>query len=170
MEKSTIMFVIVGIVAIVALGVLYTGKGDTQQVVSGPALVVSAPASAQVGESVKVDVMLTQVQGFHGGQFHLQYNPAVLRYERAEEGEFVKQNGVQTMFLPTIKAEGNLVKDVAMIRMQKPGATGDGVVASVYFTVIAPGTSQFELQNVLFLNDQEQQVTLAQQGDTLQVN
>jgi|GEM_PF-6627163 len=122
-----------------------------QEQYTSPTLVLqAAPTGAVVGEKIKVDIMGKSLADVIGVQAALQYNPNVLTYDRAEEGTFMKQGGVGTMFLDVINTTiPGIISDIVVVKLGVPGNNGDGVIASVYFTAKSPGTSSIAFGKVL---------------------
>jgi hypothetical protein len=79
----------------------------------------------------------------------LTYDPTVLRAVNVVQGTHMQQGGVTTTFAPKIDATTGRV-DIAIARpFDRPGATGNSVVAAVAFEAIRSGTSPVAIQGVL---------------------
>lgn len=112
------------------------------------ALQPSSP-SVLLGNEVRVDIVANNISSLAGIQASISYNPAVLRYERAQEGTFLKQGNVQTLFLDTIDTTtSGIIKNIAVVRIGS-GASGSGIIASIYFRTISGGISDLKLTQVL---------------------
>jgi general secretion pathway protein D len=79
----------------------------------------------------------------------LTYDPTVLRAVNVLQGTHMQQGGVTTTFAPKIDATTGRV-DIAIARpFDRPGATGNSVVAAVAFEAVRSGTSPVTIQGVL---------------------
>jgi general secretion pathway protein D len=79
----------------------------------------------------------------------LTYDPTVLRAVNVVQGTHMQQGGVTTTFAPKIDATTGRV-DIAIARpFDRPGATGNSVVAAVAFEAVRSGTSPVAIQGVL---------------------
>src|SRR3990167_8379613 len=112
------------------------------------ALQPSSP-SVLLDSEVRVDIVANNISGLAGIQASVSYNPAVLRYERAQEGTFLKQGGAQTLFLDTIDTTtSGIIKNIATVRIGS-GASGSGTIASIYLRATNKGMSDLRLSQVL---------------------
>jgi general secretion pathway protein D len=77
------------------------------------------------------------------------YDPTVLRAVNVVQGTHMQQGGVTTTFAPKIDASTGRV-DIAIARpFDRPGATGNAVIAAVAFEAVRSGTSPVTVQGVL---------------------
>lgn len=130
-------------------------KSVTVSVGAAPVIVANSialqPSSPSVllGNEIRVDIVASNLSSLAGIQASINYNPAVLRYERAQEGTFLKQGNVQTLFLDTIDTTtSGIIKNIAVVRIGS-GASGSGIIASIYFRTISGGISDLKLTQVL---------------------
>jgi general secretion pathway protein D len=117
--------------------------GDTPP--AGPTVVRLIPTAAQynVGDTVQVQVVIENAQNVGSIPFHIRYNASALQYVRAEEGQWLRSGGVNTIFLDSPSVGGGEVI-VGYSRMGGgEGASGSGIVATFYFQAIAPGDANF---------------------------
>ena len=102
--------------------------------------------SANVGDSIQVNITVSNVQNLWGWQISgTRFNPAVLSLTKVAEGPFLQQAG-QTMFSSTSSDsyavnQGDLTQ-MYDILISTSGVSGSGVIATLTFTVLATGTSQ----------------------------
>ena len=77
------------------------------------------------------------------------YDPTILRAVNVVQGTHMQQGGVTTTFAPKIDAATGRV-DIAIARpFDRPGATGNAVIAAVAFEAVRSGTSPVTVQGVL---------------------
>ena len=84
--------------------------------------------------------------------FHLQFDPEILQYEGASEGNFMSLGGAKTTFLHSVSSSNPGEVFVGISRMgQEEGATGSGILGKFNFRALAPGSSpiRFAEQTVL---------------------
>jgi hypothetical protein len=116
-----------------------TPAGTVFQVAGGP---YSVPISINNASRLSV-ITLT-----------LTYNPNVLRVRTVQDGTFMRQGGVTATFTPRIDAATGRV-DIAIARAaDQIGASGAGLLASLLFDAIAPGTSTIGVSGVASAPDQ----------------
>jgi hypothetical protein len=78
----------------------------------------------------------------------LTYNPALVRARSVQEGPFFRQGGVQAAFNQQVDAAAGRV-DISVTRAgDQVGASGTGLIASLVFDAVAPGTATFVLAGV----------------------
>jgi general secretion pathway protein D len=76
------------------------------------------------------------------------YDPAVLRVQNVQEGSFMRQGAGTASFTPRIDAVAGRV-DITVARIgDQVGASGTGLIASLYMTAIAPGNSLLQVSGV----------------------
>ncbi len=76
------------------------------------------------------------------------FNPAVLRVRSVQEGNLLRQGGVQATFTQKIDAAAGRV-DVAVVRPGDVlGVSGTGVVAALLVDVVAAGSSTITVNGV----------------------
>ncbi len=93
-----------------------------------------------LGQETTVDVHLDNVEGLLESSFTMTYDPKVLEFRGAQEGEFLKRGGTATM-----SVDANPVTGTVAVQLRRaegdPGAYGSGVIASLTFLGKAPGVS-----------------------------
>ncbi len=78
----------------------------------------------------------------------LTYNPALVRVRSVQEGPFFRQGGVAPTFNHQIDATAGRV-DISVTRGgDQTGASGTGLLASLVFDAVAPGTASFSVAGV----------------------
>ena len=98
-----------------------------------------------VGQETRVDFLVTDADALVESTFTITYDPKVLEFRQALEGEFLKREGTATM---TVNA--NPVAGTAVLQLKRApgdkGVTGGGVLASVAFVGKAQGVSPVGVQ------------------------
>jgi general secretion pathway protein D len=80
--------------------------------------------------------------------FTVTFNPNVLRVRQVQDGTFMRQGGVPTTFTPRIDAAAGRV-DIAVTRTgDQAGASGTGLIASLLFDAVGPGSSLIQVSGV----------------------
>jgi len=130
-----------------------SGPPPTAQVTFNP-----SNALATVGDNITVQVMISQAQRVGSVPFHIAYDPKVLQFVAPGiEGGFLKQGGASTIY----NAQASTLNEVfvALARVGVPtGAAGDGVLCSLQFQAIAPGTTALTFTQAAVLDPQGQPV------------
>jgi len=113
-----------------------------------PALVRAYPTS----DLFTVDDVVPVVIEIRGGTdvghvpFHLAFDPRVLRYESAVEGDFLRTDGSPTVFYATHAGSGDAVV-IGLSRLgHGPGIDGSGVLCVLNFVAIGSGTTQLRFK------------------------
>ena len=76
------------------------------------------------------------------------YDPAVLRVQNVREGTFMRQGTATASFTPKIDAAAGRV-DITVARIgDQVGASGAGLIASLFMTAIGPGNSLIQVSGV----------------------
>ncbi len=76
------------------------------------------------------------------------FNPAYVKVRLIQEGSFMRQGGVTVAFNQRVDAKLGRV-DISVVRnADKVGASGSGIIGSLIFDAIAPGTSPISVSGV----------------------
>jgi hypothetical protein len=108
------------------------------------------PASLAVGQgdNFSVDVAVDGVSDLGGYEFTIAFDPAVVAFTGVTNGPFLGSTGRGVSCPgPTITINSVNFKCVTL-GASPPGPSGTGVLATVTFLAVGPGTSVLDLQNV----------------------
>lgn len=95
-----------------------------------------------------VPITLNNASGLSSITLTVTYNPAVLKATVVNEGSLMRADGAKTSFTPTIDANIGRIDLVVTRPGDTAGAAGNGVLASVIFEAIGPGTSQIGVSGI----------------------
>jgi Cohesin domain len=142
-----------GLVLTVSLTVFVLGCAPPAQ--ADP--IVSAPSvTANVGDTIIVPISIADATDLTSWQFDLAFDPTLVTANSVTEGSFLSAFGF-TLFgsgvIDNIAGAISLVTD-SYVDLP-PDPSGDGVLADIEFTALAPGVSPLTFSNV-FLNDSDQ--------------
>ena len=106
-----------------------------------------------VGQTFSIDIKInTRNMSVYAFQFDLIYNVLQLNITSVSEGQFLKQNGSQTYFIPDKSIPGRVT--VAITRFLAPlGAKGEGTLVTISFKAKASGIFNMSLENVAIVDD-----------------
>jgi general secretion pathway protein D len=118
-----------------------------------PVLVSVRPPDAigALGKQTTVDLLVDNVEGLVESSVTLTYDPKILEFVQAQEGEFIKQGGSATMSVNANPVTGTVALQVRRAESDK-GASGGGVLASLTFLGKAPGVSQIGVETPRLVN------------------
>ena len=102
--------------------------------------------SAFAGQEFAVELLADNIESFTESSVTVSYDPKVLEFRRAAEGEFLTRNGVPGSV--TITSATPTAGQMSF-RFQRKGApsSGSGVLATLFFQGKAAGSSTVEIQN-----------------------
>ena len=104
-----------------------------------------------VGQDTRVDVLVSNVDDLAEGTLTLTYDPKVLEFRQALEGEFLKRDGAAT-----VMTEVNPMTGTVVVRLKRSegakGVSGAGVLATLAFIGKGPGLSPVAIQAPRLLN------------------
>ena len=119
---------------------------DENQPPTGPAVVQLVPSKAvyAVGETVVVQVVVSNANNVGSTPFHLRYNSRALQFlPPGAEGPFMESDGIDAVFLSSDTGGGGEIV-VGLSRMgASQGISGAGTLAVFQFQAIAPGDCGF---------------------------
>jgi general secretion pathway protein D len=117
------------------------GQAAAANVPSRINLNITAPSSIRVNDRFNINIVASNATDLNNALFVLSFDPALLDYDGASEGAFLKMDGKQTSFQATgVKNSGQV--SVNLRRTGNiGGVTGSGVLAVLSFKAKAPGTA-----------------------------
>jgi general secretion pathway protein D len=112
-----------------------------------PAILSVRPpdAVASLGQPTTVDLLVDNAQGLVESNLTITYDPKILEFREAQEGEFLKQGRSAPMSVDVNPVTGTVALQFRRAEGDR-GASGSGVLASLTFVGKAPGVSQIGLQ------------------------
>jgi hypothetical protein len=110
---------------------------------------------AKVGDKISVQVQISQATRVGSVPFHVAYDPKILQFVSGTEGGFLKSDGASTVY----NSQASTVSEVfvALARIGVPsGAAGGGILCTLEFQAIAPGSSSLSFTEASVLDPQGQ--------------
>ena len=116
--------------------------------------------NASVGDTVTLDVNISNVTDLFAFQFDVSFDPTVLNTVSVTEGSLLPTGG-STFFLGgTIdNVGGTIANNADSLIGAISGVTGSGTLAVLQFTAFAPGASAVDLGNLIFLDSNFSSIT-----------
>lgn len=113
---------------------------------------VTLQRKSQSGDSVTVDVIVTDVNGIYSAAFDLVYDGTVLDYLNYTEGDFLNGDGASTTF-QVAEQSGRLVIGASRLNpAPEINAVGDKVLMSIAFRLRKTASSSITFENNALLN------------------
>jgi general secretion pathway protein D len=127
-----------------------TQPAPPQQGESQGTLTITAPPTVATGSQFTVEVKSEGAANLYNTPFVLTFDPKVVEPVGVAEGNFMKQDGKQTVFRSTIdKNTGNI--RIALNRVGNVGGvSGSGTIISALFKSKAKGLAGFGVQDANF--------------------
>ena len=101
----------------------------------------------KVGDTVIVQLKAEDMSDLAGWQGDIVFDPAVLKANSVNEGNFLKQGSGRTHFLEgTIDNATGRIDSIGSARLSEGGVSGEGTLMTVTFTAIANGESRLSLR------------------------
>jgi general secretion pathway protein D len=107
--------------------------------------------TASVGEEIRLDVLVTNIMDLAEGTLTVSYDPKVLEFRQAFEGEFLEREGTATVVTAANPATGTVVVQLTREAGAK-GVSGAGVLATLAFVAKEPGSSPVAIQTSRLLS------------------
>jgi general secretion pathway protein D len=104
-----------------------------------------ADGTVAVGQEITQDVLVSNIEGLAEGTVTVSYDPRVLEFRQAREGDFLKRGGAST-----VEAAGNPATGTVVVRLKgagdAKGVSGAGVLVTLVFAGKGPGVSPVVIQ------------------------
>jgi len=107
--------------------------------------------TASVGEEIRLDVLITNIEDLAEGTLTISYDPKVLEFRQAFEGEFLQREGTATVVTAANPATGTVAVRLTRAEGSK-GVSGAGVLATLAFVAKESGTSPVAIQTSRLLS------------------
>jgi len=108
---------------------------------------ITAPSSIRMNDRFNINIVASNATDLTNALFVLSFDPALLDYDGASEGAFLKMDGKQTSFQATgIKNSGQVSVNLRRTG-NTGGVTGSGVLAVLSFKAKSPGTAGLGFQS-----------------------
>jgi general secretion pathway protein D len=104
-----------------------------------------------VGQETTVDLLVSDVESLAESAFTITYDPRILEFRQARDGEFLKRNGTAII---SVSADPGVGRVTVQLRRGETdqGVTGGGVLASLVFVGKAPGVSPIAIEMPKLVN------------------
>jgi hypothetical protein len=117
----------------------------------GAQLSLLGPASGRLDDALTYAVVVEGARGVAHAPVRLSFDPAVLAFLDAAEGDFLSSDGSGTRFMASEAGSPGLV-DIALSRLGSAGVTGSGTLCTVTFRVVGDGMSSIALSGSRLLD------------------
>lgn len=105
------------------------------------------PLDEQVDDApFPVDVVVEDVTNLGAFEFELAFDPAVLSFADVTEGPFLSSSGRLVECLDPRLAPGSVHMTCVTLGPEPPGPDGSGVLATITFELVGPGTSPLRFE------------------------
>jgi hypothetical protein len=137
------------IFATAALLLVFPGRAFSDAVVS----VQPTLSTISTGDTLTLDVNITGVTDLFGFQFDVLFGASTLSATSETEGTFLATGGTTFFVGGTIDNVGGSITNTANTLIGAiSGVDGDGTLAVLEFSGLAPGTTSVDLANVILLD------------------
>ena len=119
-------------------------------VVGDPRIRLQGGGTVSPGAEFGIDVMVESVRDLYSAPLFVNFDPKVIEFVRAEEGNFLRTPGQTTVFSTSADSQtGRLIIGYKQ-GVGGKGASGDGHLFRLHFRGRAPGTAVVELDRINF--------------------
>ncbi|MDA8098244.1 MAG: cohesin domain-containing protein [Nitrospiraceae bacterium] len=123
-----------------------------------------ADATSAVGQDIRFDIAATNVKDLYGAILTLSYDPKVMDFKSAAEGDFLKKDGQQTSFLFSSNIKAGTV-DLYITRIGDVGGVmGTGTLGTVVFQGKAAGQGPVTVKSVKLSNFNREPIKTSLKG------
>ncbi|MFQ5744617.1 MAG: cohesin domain-containing protein [Acidobacteriota bacterium] len=105
-----------------------------------------------VGEEFDLDVTVEGAADAFSAGLRLSFDPSVIEYVDAFEGDFLDQDGAETSFQASQAGAGSLAVGLARLGDAAGGITGAGSLVTLVFRAVGAGTTDVEITSAAIRN------------------
>jgi len=118
-----------------------------------------AAQTVNVGDTVIVEIKVSNANDLYGFQFNIEYDPDVLEYKSIEQGTFLSRNGADQTYPINPQVSPGLLENIVLSRLGPVGGlNGDGTLEKITFIAVGAGTSDIKMSNIKFVNSKPEQI------------
>jgi hypothetical protein len=130
-------------------------------------LAPSEIATGLAGSDASVELRIDDAQDLVAWEVQITVSPSIVKIKSFTEGEFLKRDGGSTLSVgPNITSDSGKVTYAVACTGKEPGVTGDGILGSLFLTVVKEGVASIDLSFVELLGSQSvQAATTNNSGD-----
>lgn len=142
--KNKKLFCVAFIISYLALASLTKANGTTTILIDPPTYEV---AEQDIGETFKINITVSAVTNLWSWKVRVNWNPEVLNFTEIAEGPFLNSTG-DTLFLWAqnwTAIEEGYIPEISCTLLSSGSVNGSGVLATVAFKSLSPGTSNITL-------------------------
>jgi general secretion pathway protein D len=108
------------------------------------------PASVRSGEEFVLDVTVEEMRNLYSAPLFVNFNPKVLEFVRADEGDFLKAAGQTTVFSTSVDSQAGRLIIGYKQGVGGKGASGNGILFRLRFRGKAAGRGDVNLDRINF--------------------
>ena len=131
--------------------------------------VVPSSSILTPGDTVKVQVIIEDVEEMTGFELDLVYDSDLLRLITAAEGGMLSENGRVPLFPASGQSRDGLLKSIAFVRADQNGTNGSGVLLEAIFQANATGDATVAIEGAMTINSIPEALPVAAEGATLRI-
>ena len=125
--------------------------------------------SLKAGQTTTVDVVVENVNDLFSIPFLVQYDPAVIRVEDVQRGDFLETGNQAIAIVHQVNQEKGQALFSATRQPKTAGASGTGTVMSIVIRGVAPGTSTLSILQVNARDSRRRSIELVSSEAAVQV-
>jgi len=130
---------------------------------------VEGPMLVNKGDNFALEVSVDEVANLYSAPLFVNYDPAKLEFNRAEEGEFLRQGGQVTVFTTSNNPQTGQVIVGYKQGASGKGATGGGNLFRLYFTARSEGLAPVRLERLNFRDPEGNRLPLEAEEISVEV-
>jgi general secretion pathway protein D len=130
---------------------------------------LSGPALVAVGDEFVAEVLVEGMQNLYSAPLFVDYDANLLEFVQAEEGDFLKQGGMATVFTSTANPAAGKVIVGYKQGSDERGAAGSGKLFHLVFKAKAAGVASLGLDRLNFRDPDGNRLPVLAAGMTVEV-
>lgn len=128
-----------------------------------------APALVEMNQSFTLDVMVEGLQNLYSAPLFVAYDPNLFEFVTAEEGDFLKQGGMATVFTSSNNSAAGKVIIGNKQGVGGLGASGAGKILQLVFKAKGTGMASFDLERLNFRSPDGNRLSVSTTGVAVEV-
>lgn len=141
----------------------------TPEAIVRPTIFIEGDRLVNVGSDLTLNLSVQDVKDLFSAPLYIRFDPKLVDFVSASEGDFLRQGNAQTIFTSTLMADSGRVIVGLKQGAGGEGVSGGGVLARLVFKAKAPGKLSIAPERINFRNPAGERLPIDSRGLVVEV-
>ena len=127
------------------------------------------PTLVDIGQEFSLSVMVAEVEKLFSAPLFIQYDPELLDFQRVDEGDFLRQDGMATVFTTSPNPAAGMIIVGHKQAAGGEGSSGSGELYRLVFTAKQAGKAVVNLEGINFRDPSGNRLQVGVEGALVEI-